>query len=405
MSHSSYGETMVVRMTPRDIPGALGEIKSIIGNEDGLVGAVDVVDTKGDRIIRDVTFCASEFSHGERIIASLQSIPDVEIVITNDRALMISTVGTQELSSKASDKKRDNLSLAHTPEDTHGCRTMYEDPDEIVRIIKSMAPNFGDGNLVDISATQCVDIEQRLAAEFGISAFHDDQNTNAIVVLAALMNALHFVGKCSSEVRIVVNGAGAAGVAIARLLQKFRVKDIIVCDRSGAIHRGRSDLTDDQQWLSLNTNRDHRVGKLSEVIAGADVFISVTTGNALSVEDVGRMNHDAIVFALANPNPEIAPEAITEDVKIIATSRSGYPNQISNVLCFPGLFRGLLNARARNVNDEMKVAAARAIADTIPENELRADYIVPGVFDRRVPTAVAEAVSQAAVATGESRCG
>lgn len=467
MSHHSPGYSMAVRMKYQDIPGLLGRITSAIGNEDGLIGAVDVVDTKGDRIIRDVTFSASDVPHGERIIAALRSIPDVEIVNTSDRVFLMHLGGKLEVSSRVPIKTRDDLSMAYTPGVARVCRAIYEDPDasfaltirkntvavvsdgsavlgmgnigakaampvmegkavlfkefggvdafpicldtqdpdEIVRIVKSIAPSFGGINLEDISAPRCVDIEQRLVAELDIPVFHDDQHGTAIVVLAAFMNALHVAGKCSTEVKVVVNGAGAAGVAIAKLLQKFGVNDIIVCDRSGTIHPGRSDLNYLKQWLSMNTNRDHRVGKLSEAIAGADVFIGVSAGNTLSAEDVGRMNHDAIVFALANPDPEIAPEAATDNVKIMATGRSDYPNQINNVLCFPGLFRGLLNVRARHINEEMKVAAARAIADTIPENDLRADYIVPSVFDRRVPTAVADAVSKAAVATGESRCG
>ncbi|MCL4108106.1 UNVERIFIED_CONTAM: hypothetical protein GTU68_012842 [Idotea baltica] len=278
-----------------------------------------------------------------------------------------------------------------------------QDTEQIIATVKAIAPTFGGINLEDISAPRCVEIEQRLAAELDIPVFHDDQHGTAIVVLAALTNAIKVVNKKFESIRIVINGAGAAGAAITKLLMAAGVTNIIVCDRSGAIHRNREGMTDLKSWLASNTNQQAIQGSLSEVISGADVFVGVSAKDALSVDDVKNMANDAIVFALANPDPEITPEAAADHVKVMATGRSDYPNQINNVLCFPGLFRGALDVRSRNINEKMKMAAAQAIANTISDNELHAEYIVPSVFDRRVATAVAEAVSRTAIETGEAR--
>ncbi|MCA9215620.1 MAG: hypothetical protein KDB27_21290, partial [Planctomycetales bacterium] len=231
----------------------------------------------------------------------------------------------------------------------------------------------------------------------------DDQHGTAIVVLAALTNALKLVGKPIESIRIVINGAGAAGAAITKLLLHCGATNIVVCDRAGAIYADRGNLTDLKQWIADNTNRDSAAGTLADVMSGADVFIGVSSRDVLTVEDVRQMETDAIVFALANPDPEITPEEAEPHVKVMATGRSDYPNQINNVLCFPGLFRGLLDVRARQVNDEMKIAAAQAIASIISDNELHPEYVVPSVFDQRVATAVAEAVSLKAIETGVAR--
>ncbi len=235
--------------------------------------------------------------------------------------------------------------------------------------------------------------------------FHDDQHGTAIVVLAALTNALKVVSKSAETVRVVINGAGAAGAAIANLLVVMGVTNLIVCDRGGAIHPDRPGLNPLKRDLAEHTNRERETGLLSDVIAGADVFIGVSARDVLSVDDIRRMASDAIVFALANPDPEITPEAAADHVMVMATGRSDYPNQINNVLCFPGLFRGLLDVRAGRVNSRMKIAAAKAIAEIIPTEDLHPDYIVPSVFDRRVAKSVAAAVAQAAVETGSARRG
>jgi malate dehydrogenase (oxaloacetate-decarboxylating) len=267
-----------------------------------------------------------------------------------------------------------------------------------------LAPTFGGVNLEDISSPRCIEIEERLASELDIPVFHDDQHGTAIVVLAALRNSLKVVGKGLSTVRVTVNGAGAAGTAIARLLHAVGVPHIVVCDRTGAIFRGRSEnMNASKEWLAENTNPDAVSGTLHDAIAGADVFVGVSTANVLKANDVRRMAADPIVFALANPDPEISPEEASSRARVVATGRSDYPNQINNVLCFPGFFRGMLDVRAVYVTREMKLAAAEAIAGVIAEDELHPDYVVPSVFDRRVSIAVAKAVGNAARQSGVAR--
>jgi malate dehydrogenase (oxaloacetate-decarboxylating) len=243
-----------------------------------------------------------------------------------------------------------------------------------------------------------------LASQLDIPVFHDDQHGTAIVVTAALRNALRVVGKQPANVRVTINGAGAAGIAITRLLLSRGIGQIVVCDRSGAVYRGRTvNMNSSKQWVAENTNQELIRGSLIEAISGADVFIGVSQANLLTVAHIQEMAHDPIVFALANPDPEIAPEEAEPYVRVMATGRSDFANQINNVLCFPGFFRGLLDVRAHKILLEMKVAAAEAIADLIPENELHADYIIPSVFDHRVTKAVSAAVAQAAIATGVAR--
>jgi malate dehydrogenase (oxaloacetate-decarboxylating) len=267
-----------------------------------------------------------------------------------------------------------------------------------------IAPTFGGINLEDISAPRCVEIEERLVPLLEIPVFHDDQHGTAVVVLAALHNALRVVGKDIGDIRITVSGAGAAGVAVTKLLRSVGAKHLIVCDRNGAIYAGRDEtLNPVKQWLADHTNEKHVSGSLSDAIVGADVFIGVSGRNVLTVADIQRMAAEPIVFALANPDPEIEPELAMPHVRVMATGRSDYANQINNVLCFPGLFRGMLDVRARRVTEEMKIAAAFAIAGVVGESEILEDYIIPSVFDRRVAPAVAEAVANAAVESGVAR--
>jgi malate dehydrogenase (oxaloacetate-decarboxylating) len=276
-----------------------------------------------------------------------------------------------------------------------------QDTEQIIEAVRLIAPTFGGVNLEDISSPRCMEIEERLADMLDIPVFHDDQHGTAVVVLAALDNALRIVEKSMAEIQIVINGAGAAGIAIAKLLAAVGARHQIVCDRAGAVYAGRAhDMNSAKTWLADNTNPERRSGTLGEVLKGADVFIGVSAPNTLQVADLERMAPDPIVFALANPDPEILPEQAAGRVRVIATGRSDYPNQINNVLCFPGLFRGLLDVRAKRVTTEMKVAAARAIGGLITADELSEDYIVPSVFDRRVAKVVAAAVSEAAVRQG-----
>ncbi|MFK8110846.1 MAG: NAD-dependent malic enzyme [Rubripirellula sp.] len=467
MSHNTPGYSITVRLRYADVPGFLGRITSVIGEAGGLIGAVDVVDSRGNHITRDITINTNSVDHGEQVVGELRAVKEIEIINVSDRVFLMHLGGKLEVRSKVPIKNRDDLSMAYTPGVARVCKAIFDDPDsafaltirrntvavvtdgsavlgmgnlgaraalpvmegkavlfkefaavdafpicldtqdpeEIISIVKAIAPNFGGINLEDISAPRCVEIEERLAEELDIPVFHDDQHGTAIVVLAALNNALKVVGKSRESIRVVINGAGAAGAAIARLLLAVGVEDLIVCDRQGAIHSDRSDLNSLKRMLASQTNRDRAVGTLSEVIPGADVFIGVSSRGAMSVADVKRMATGAIVFALANPDPEITPEDAAGHAAVMATGRSDHPNQINNVLCFPGLFRGLLDVRAQRVNQEMKIAAADAIADIIPDNDLHADYIIPSVFDRRVSAAVAEAVAKTARETGEARRG
>jgi len=276
-----------------------------------------------------------------------------------------------------------------------------QDVDEIVRIVKAISPTFGGINLEDIAAPRCFEIEQRLREECNIPVFHDDQHGTAIVVGAGLINALKIVDKKMSQVRIVVNGAGAAGISIVNLLNKIGFKHIKLCDSKGIIYKGRPDgMNPAKDAIAEITNLSHTSGSLIDAMSGADVFIGVSVGNILTKEMIDCMNADSIVFALANPTPEIMPDLAKEfGVRVVATGRSDFPNQVNNVLAFPGIFRGALNVRATDINESMKLAATFAIASLIDENDLSEDYIIPNAFDKRITKIVADAVSQAAIQT------
>ncbi len=279
------------------------------------------------------------------------------------------------------------------------------DVDQIVQTVKFMEPTFGGINLEDIAAPNCFVIEERLKKETNIPIFHDDQHGTAIVTVAGLVNALKLSDKKMSEIKVVINGAGAAGIAIIKLLNRFGVKDIIMCDSKGAIYEGRSyGMNDVKAEVAKYTNRDKAEGSLKEVIANTDVFIGVSVEGALTKEMVETMNVDPTIFAMANPNPEIMPDdARDAGAKVIGTGRSDFPNQINNVLAFPGIFRGALDVRATHINEDMKVAAVHAIAELVAEDELSADYVIPAPFDPRVAPAVAASVAKAAMETGVAR--
>lgn len=276
-----------------------------------------------------------------------------------------------------------------------------KDPDEIVKTVKYLAPTFGGINLEDISAPRCFDIERRLKAELDIPVFHDDQHGTAIVVAAGLMNALKLVGKKPEDVHIVINGAGSAGISICRLLLQIGVGDAVLVDRAGALAPGEDWMNPAQAEMAQITNKAQQRGPLAEIIKGKDVFIGVSAPNVVTAEMVSTMAEDAIVFAMANPTPEIMPdEAKRGGARIVATGRSDFPNQINNVLVFPGVFRGALDAYATDITEEMKIAAAYAIASIIPEDQLTEEYIIPGAFDKSVVPAVAKAVSETAKKQG-----
>lgn len=279
------------------------------------------------------------------------------------------------------------------------------DVDKIVETVKLLEPTFGGVNLEDIAAPNCFVIEERLKKEASIPIFHDDQHGTAIVTAAGLVNALKLIGKKMTEIKVVANGAGAAGIAIIKLLYNYGVRDIIMCDTKGAIYEGRPvGMNAVKTEVAKYTNRDNLSGSLEDVVKGADVFIGVSVAGALTKEMVASMNEDAIIFAMANPDPEIMPDdAKTAGARVVGTGRSDFPNQVNNVLAFPGIFRGALDVRATHINEKMKVAAVEAIASLISESELDADYVIPGPFDPRVAPAVAAAVAKAAMETGVAR--
>lgn len=466
MKGTSPSNSLTLRLRYPDRSGLLGQIASLIGEAGGYIGAVDIVDVRGSRITRDFTVNTQDVAHGESIVAALQLLPDLEVLKVSDRTFLLHLGGKIEVTSKVPVKTRDDLSMAYTPGVARVCMAIHkdvdssfaltirrntvavvsdgsavlglgnigpqaampvmegkallfkefggvdafpicldtQDVDEIVRTVKLLAPTFGGVNLEDISAPRCVEIEERLRAEMDIPIFHDDQHGTAVVVVAALTNSLKIVGKQPSQLKVTISGAGAAGMAIAKLLKQVAVQNIICCDRVGAIYRGRqAGMNPVKDWLALNTNPEGVKGSLSDSMRGADVFVGVSAAGLVNVNDVKSMASDAIVFALANPDPEIMPEDAGPHCRIMATGRSDYPNQINNVLCFPGFFRGLLDVRARTVTDKMKLAAAQAIANVIPEHELLPDYIIPSVFNRKVAAQVADAVARAAIDEGVAR--
>ncbi|MCM3767208.1 NADP-dependent malic enzyme [Neobacillus niacini] len=279
------------------------------------------------------------------------------------------------------------------------------DVEKIIETVKLLEPTFGGVNLEDIAAPNCFVIEERLKKETNIPVFHDDQHGTAIVTAAGLVNALKLTGKKMTEIKVVANGAGAAGIAIIKLLYSYGVRDIIMCDTKGAIYEGRpTGMNEVKAEVAKYTNRDSIEGSLADVIKGADVFIGVSVAGALTKEMVESMNPDPIIFAMANPNPEIMPDAAKEaGAKVVGTGRSDFPNQVNNVLAFPGIFRGALDVRATHINEKMKIAAVEAIAGLISDEELNADYVIPGPFDPRVAPNVAAAVAKAAMETGVAR--
>ncbi len=460
---ASYSLTLRVEFPHQ--AGELGRILTKVGEAGGLVGAVDIVRRQERATIRDITVNARDSDHGRAIVEAVESLPEVRVVNISDRTFLMHLGGKIEVNPKMALRTRDDLSMAYTPGVARVCRAIAEDPErafnltikrntvavvsdgtavlglgdigpraampvmegkamlfkefaevdafpicldtkdteEIIETVKRIAPAFGGINLEDISAPRCFEIEDRLKAELDIPVFHDDQHGTAVVVLAALINALKIVGKEMEDLRVVVNGIGAAGVACAKILFAAGVRNIIGCDSRGIVHEGREGLNETKMWFAENTNQEGRTGGLTEAISGADLFLGLSVPGVLTVEHLESMAEDPIVFAMANPEPEIRPEIAHGRVRIMATGRSDYPNQINNVLCFPGIFRGALDSRSIEISEEMKLAAAEAIADVVPEESLSEEYIIPSVFDERVAPAVAETVAAAARQTGIAR--
>jgi len=462
----SPGYSLTLRARIQNRPGSLGRLTTAIGRAGGDIGAVDIVHVGGGVLVRDITVNASSVEHGEQIVRATRAVDGIEVINVSDRTFLMHLGGKIEIVPKVPLKTRADLSMAYTPGVARVCQAIHQDPekaftltikkntvavvsdgtavlglgdigpaaampvmegkamlfkefagidafpicldtkdpDEIIRVVEAIAPGFGGINLEDISAPRCFAIEERLRATLDIPVFHDDQHGTAVVVLAALINALKLVGKQMNEIKVVVNGVGAAGVACTKIIMHAGVTNIIGCDQHGSLYRGRKEnMNRVKEWYAENTNPNAEQGTLHDVIKGADVFFGLSVPGVLSVEDVQQMAEKPIVFAMANPTPEIMPEDAAPYVAVMATGRSDYPNQINNVLCFPGIFRGALACRARSINEEMKLAAAHAIAAIISDHELHPEYIVPSVFDKRVAEAVAHAVEEAAYQTHVAR--
>jgi malate dehydrogenase (oxaloacetate-decarboxylating) len=455
----------IIRVKLSDRPGAFAELATAIGEAGGSLDAIDLVRVEGDHKVRDVTVLAGDADHLERIVDAIRALDGVEVDRVSDRVFLVHLGGKLEVQSRIPLKTRDDLSMAYTPGVARVCMAIHDDPavvwnltikqnsvavvtdgtavlglgdigpeaslpvmegkallfkefggvdawpialatkdvDEIVRTCEAIAPVFGGINLEDISAPRCFEIERRLRESLDIPVFHDDQHGTAIVVLAAFLNALKLVGKRAEDVKVVLTGVGAAGVAVTKILLAAGVRNIVGCDRHGAIWPGRDDLDAVKVEYAAITNPERLQGTADELLAGADVFLGLSGPGAVSVEAVKTMAPDAIVFAMANPTPEVPPEAVAEHVAVMATGRSDYPNQINNVLAFPGVFRGALDVRASQITEEMKVAAGEAIAAVIPPDELSPEYIIPSVFNREVASVVAAAVSRAAEEAGVAR--
>jgi len=458
--------SLTIRLEIQNQPGMLGKVTSAIGKAGGDIGAIDLVEVRKKTIIRDLTFKASDERHGQQVVERLKAIGGIKVVHVSDRTFLMHLGGKIEIKGKIPVKTRDDLSMAYTPGVARVCMAIHHDPekaytltvkqnsvavvtdgtavlglgdigpngaqpvmegkalifkefagvdawplclatkdvDEIVTIVKAISPAFGGINLEDISAPRCFEIEERLQKALDIPVFHDDQHGTAVVVLAALINALKVVKKRLPDVRIVITGAGASGIATAKLLMKEGAKHIVGCDRAGAIYAGRTEnMNSMKEWFAKHTNPRKIRGTAGEALVDADVFIGLSGPGVVSLKDIKAMNRDAIVFAMANPVPEIQPEEAGPFVRVMATGRSDYPNQINNSCCFPGFFRGMLDVRAKRVNDQMKLAAAHALASIVAKSELSDEYITPSMFDARVVPAVAAAVAEAAVKTGVAR--
>ena len=453
MTHTSPGYSVTLRVG-LDREHSASDLASAVAATGATVTALDVTESTPQGLVVDVTCDTADEDHAARIRESLVAAGGYDVRKVSDRTFLMHLGGKLSVEPKVELRTRDDLSRAYTPGVARVCLAIAankddarrltvkrntvavvtdgtavlglgdigpeaalpvmegkaalfkqfanvdawpvcldtKDTEEIISIVKALAPVYGGVNLEDIAAPRCFEIERRLRDELDIPVFHDDQHGTAIVVLAALINALRVVEKKIEDVRIMISGVGAAGHAIIQLLTAQGASDIVACGRSGAIHGGETYHDEHRQWIAEHTNPRSLTGSLSEVLADADVFIGVSGPNILGEKDIAQMADGAIVFALANPDPEVPPAEAAKHAAVVATGRSDFPNQINNVLAFPGLFRGLLDASANQISTELLVAAARAIADSVTSDELNASYIVPSVFDTHVAPAVAEAV-------------
>jgi len=462
--YSNY--RLTVRLELANKPGMFAKVASLLAEEGANLGAVDIVSATADRMVRDITFDVRDEAHGEKVLGKLGTLPQVTVLSAFDRIFLLHLGGKIHVQCKLPILTRNILSMVYTPGVgrvsqaiakepskayaftskgncvaviTDGSAVLglgnlgpeaalpvmegkamlfkelagidawplclnTQDPDQIVRTVLAIAPGFGAINLEDISAPRCFEIERRLRAALDIPVMHDDQHGTAVVILAALSNALKLTGKQIEEIRVVVNGLGAAGTACCRMLLAAGVSHLVGCEPEGIVLRGEPEqMRACRMDLSSCISRDRPHGTLRDALKGADVFIGLSVGNILSAEDLDLMSKDRIVFAMANPDPEVPPQLGCSHSRIFATGRSDYPNQINNALVFPGLFRGALDVQAREINEAMKLAAATALAETVPPSALSEDYIIPSVFDKEIVPRVAQAVATAARETGVAR--
>jgi malate dehydrogenase (oxaloacetate-decarboxylating) len=455
---TSASYSITVRLLADPDPAVVGRIATAVGDAGGVVTAVDVAESRHDRITVDVTCSAVNGEHADEVVAALEAVEGVEVYKVSDRTFLLHIGGKIEVTSKVPLRTRDDLSMAYTPGVARVCLALARNPDdvprltvkgnsvavvtdgtavlglgdlgpgaalpvmegkaalfkrfanidawpicldttdvdEIVAVVKAIAPGFGGINLEDISAPRCFEVERRLRDLLDIPVFHDDQHGTAIVVLAALTNALRCVDKSLADVKVVVCGAGAAGTAVVQLLLAAGVTRLLVWDREGILSPTDERLSGSKRLLAERTNPGGVTGELPEALDGADVVIGVSAANVIRPEWLELMAPRPVVFALANPDPEVDVDAARKIAAVVATGRSDYPNQINNVLAFPGVFRGLLDARARNITTSMLLSAAEALAGVVTDDQLNASYVVPSVFDPKVPKAVAKAVADAA---------
>ena len=466
MSTLSPSYSLTLRLEIMNRPGMLGKIASAIGELKGDIGAVDIVSVYSDRLIRDITVNLRNSHHGEEVIGKLTALDGVRVLNVSDQVFLLHQGGKIEVVCKSPLRTRDDLSRAYTPGVARICEAIVNKPEEvfrltmkknsvaivtdgsavlglgnigpmaalpvmegkamlfkefgninafpiclntqdakeIIRTVQNISVGFGGINLEDISSPRCFEIEEALKQTLDIPVFHDDQHGTAVVVLAALMNAIKIVGKNMSEITVVISGIGAAGMACAKMMMAAGVRHIIGCDRAGILYPGRKEnMNPYKEWFAGQTNPERKTGGLFEALAGADLFVGLSGPGVMKPEWLKRMGRDPMVFALANPVPEIMPEEAEPYVRIMATGRSDYPNQINNVLCFPGIFRGALDCRAKKITEEMKMAAATAIASIITDDQLTEDYIIPSIFNKAVGEKVAAEVLKAAVASGVSQ--
>jgi malate dehydrogenase (oxaloacetate-decarboxylating) len=464
-TNPAAGYQLLLRLQIAHQAGNLGRVTTVLGEAGANILDIDIEEVTEGHMIRSIRLLCETEEQAHEIVQAVDALPFVDVILASDRTFQLHRRGKIEIANKVHIRTNAELAHVYTPGVGRVSMAIHEnpdavwsltmkpntiavvtdgtavlglgdigpeaalpvmegksmlfksfadidaipicldtkDPDEIVAITKAISPGYGGILLEDISAPRCFEIEERLRAELDIPVFHDDQHGTAVVVLAALMNSLKIVEKRPEDLKVVVLGVGASGVACSKIMMEYGVRSVIGFDRTGAVYEGRENLNPAKEWFAQNTNREGFDGSVDEALQGADLFLGLSGPGLVDPQWIGEMADDAIVFALANPVPEVMPNEIAGSARVIATGRSDFPNQINNVLCFPGLFRGALDARATEITEEMKIVAAKAIADVIPDDLLSEDYILPSVFNEDVVSNVAEAVEAEAIRSGKVR--